>query len=67
MCEIVDEVGVYLFVDMVYVVGLIVVGLYLNLLLYVYVVIIIIYKILGGLCGGLIFFFCGDEEIYKKL
>lgn len=27
-CEIVDEVGVYLMVDMVYIVGLVVVGFY---------------------------------------
>lgn len=67
MCEIVDSIGVYLFVDMVYVVGLIVVGVYLNLVLYVYVVIIIIYKILVGLCGGLILVKGGDEELYKKL
>lgn len=53
-------------VDMVYVVGLIVVGIYLNLLLYVYVVIMIMYKILVGFCGGLILFVCGDEILYKK-
>lgn len=53
-CEIVDEVGVYLMVDMVYIVGLVVVGLYLNLVLYVYFVIMIIYKMLCGLCGGMI-------------
>lgn len=66
-CEIVDSVGVYFFVDMVYVVGFVVVGVYLNLLFYVYVVMIIIYKILVGLWSGLIFFLCGDEVIYKKL
>lgn len=66
-CEIVDSVGVYLFVDMVYVVGFVVVGVYLNLFFYVYVVIMIIYKIFVGLCSGLIFFLCGDEVIYKKL
>lgn len=66
MCEIVDKVGVYLFVDMVYVVGLIVVGVYLSLVFFVYVVMIIMYKILVGLCGGLILLNAG-EEMYKKL
>lgn len=60
--EIVDEVNVKLMVDMVYIVGLVVVGLYLNLVEYVDFVIIIIYKILCGLCGGMIL--CKEE--YKK-
>lgn len=60
-----DEVGVLLMVDMVYIVGLVVIGVYLSLLLYVYVVIIIIYKILCGLCGGMILI--NSEEIYKKI
>lgn len=53
-CEIVDSVGVYLFVDMVYFLGLVVVGVYFNLFDYVYVVMIIMYKVLRGLCGGFI-------------
>lgn len=52
--DIVDSVGVYLFVDMVYVVGFVVVGVYFLLINVVYVVIIIIYKILCGFCGGFI-------------
>lgn len=64
MCEIVDFVGVYLLVDMVYFVGLVVVGIYLLLFFYVYVVIIIIYKILCGLCGGMILI--NDEVLVKK-
>lgn len=63
--EIVDIVGVYLFVDMVYIVGLVVCGLYLLLLFYVDVVIFIIYKILRGLCGGIIFI--NDVSIVKKI
>lgn len=57
----------YLFVDMVYVVGLVVVGVYLSLLLYVYVVILIIYKILCGLCGGIIIVKGVNEDLVKKL
>lgn len=49
-------------VDMVYIVGLVVVGLYFNFVEYVDFVIIIIYKILCGLCGGMIL--CKEE--YKK-
>lgn len=64
-CEIVDKVGVYLYVDMVYFVGFVVVGEYLLLFFYVDVVIIIIYKILCGLCGGMIFI--NDEVIVKKV
>lgn len=51
---IVDKVGVLLLVDIVYFVGLIVVGLFNDLMEYCYIVILIIYKMLWGLCGGLI-------------
>lgn len=61
--EIVDEVGVYLMVDMVYIVGFVAVGFYLLFVEYVDFVIIIIYKIFRGLCGG--FIFC--KEKYVKL
>lgn len=64
-CVIVDEVGVLFWVDMVYFVGLVVVGLYLNLVLYVYVVFLMVYKIIGGLCFG--FIFINDVEFVKKI
>lgn len=64
-CEIVDEVDVKLMVDMVYIVGLVVLGLYLNLVLYVDIVISMIYKILCGFCGGLILI--NSEELVKKV
>lgn len=64
-CVIVDEVGVYLMVDMVYIVGLVVGGQYFLLLLYVYVVIIIMYKLLCGLCGGMVLM--NDVDIVKKI
>lgn len=54
MCEIVDKVGVIFMIDMVYFVGLIVVGLLDNFVKYVYIVILIIYKIFWGFCGGVI-------------
>lgn len=61
---IVDEVGVKLFVDMVYFVGLVVVGLYLLLVLYVDVVFIIVYKMFGGGCFGLI---VGKQQYVKVI
>lgn len=51
-------------VDMVYIVGLVVMGYYLNLVLVVDVVMMIIYKILCGLWGGMILF--KFEELGKK-
>lgn len=51
---IVDKVGVLLLVDIVYLAGLIVIGLFNNFMFYCYIVIFIIYKILCGLCGGII-------------
>lgn len=51
--------------DIVYIVGLVVIGYYFNLVFYCDVVIIIIYKILRGLWGGLIFIW--DLELGKKL
>lgn len=54
LVKIVKLVGVYLMVDMVYYVGLIVVGVYLNLVLYVDFVMMMMYKSLCGLCGGVI-------------
>lgn len=64
-CVIVDEVDVVFMVDMVYFVGLVVVGVYFSLVLYVYVVIFIIYKMFGGFCGGIIL--CNDLVIVKKI
>lgn len=49
---------------MVYIVGFVVVGVYFSFVFYCDVVIIIIYKILCGFCGGLIF--CCDVEFVKK-
>lgn len=63
--EIVDEVGVKLMVDMVYIVGLVVVGFYFNLVFYVDIIMIIIYKILCGFWGGMILI--NDEILVKKI
>lgn len=51
-------------VDMVYIVGLVVVGLYFNLVLYVDVVMIMMYKMLWGFCGGMILV---KEKYGKKI
>lgn len=63
--EIVDEVGVLLLGDIVYVVGFVVIGEYVNFFLYCYVVLSIIYKILRGFRGG--FILINDEEIAVKI
>lgn len=51
-------------VDIVYIVGLVVLGYYFSFLFYCDVVIIIIYKILWGFWGGLIMI--NNEELGKK-
>lgn len=63
--EIVDVCGVKLMVDIVYIVGLIVGGVYLLLVFYVDIIILIIYKILRGVRGVIIMI--NDEEIVKKM
>lgn len=63
--EIVDEVGVLLLGDIVYVVGFVVVNEYVYFFLYCYVVLSIIYKILRGFRGG--FILINDEEIVVKI
>lgn len=50
---------------MVYIVGLVVFGYYFSFIFYVYVMIMIIYKILCGFRGGLILI--NDEVIVKKI
>lgn len=53
--EIVNDVGVKFFVDMVYYVGFVVGGVYYNLVFCVDFVIFMIYKMLWGFCLGVIF------------
>lgn len=61
--EIVDENGVYVLVDMVYVSGFVVIGVVLSFFEYCDIVIIIIYKILRGLRLGMIFFRRGMVKV----
>lgn len=61
--EIVDENGVYVLVDMVYVSGFVVIGVVLSFFEYCDIVIIIIYKILRGLRSGMIFFRRGRDKV----
>lgn len=71
MCKIVDLVGVYFVVDIVYIFGFVVFGVIFIFFEYVDVVIIIIYKFFCGFCGVMIFFCKGvcfvDVKIGKEI
>ncbi|HDV3173058.1 TPA: serine hydroxymethyltransferase [Escherichia coli] len=67
MREIADSIGVYLFVDMAHVAGLVAAGVYPNPVPHAHVVTTTTHKTLAGPRGGLILAKGGSEELYKKL